>query len=227
MRFPVMIFAAGFGTRMKHLTRDRPKPLISVAGRPLIDHAIDLARGADAKVIVANLHYKADMLELHLKGSGVLTVTEHPDILDTGGGLRNALDNLGSGPVITLNSDAIWRGSNPLVQLSAKWDPDKMDGLLMTVPQARAIGYNGPGNFIRKADGTVTRGQGAVYGGVQIMKTDLLHEIDDYCFSLNRVWDLMIAKNSLYAVEYAGFWCDVGHPDGIQEAENLICSDDV
>ena len=102
-----MIFAAGFGTRMKHLTQDRPKPLVSVDGRPLIDHALDLAKDAECGPVAVNLHYLADQLELHLTGSGVTTTTEAPEILDTGGGLRNALPVLGDGPVMTLNPDAI------------------------------------------------------------------------------------------------------------------------
>ena len=227
MSFPVMIFAAGFGTRMKHLTRDKPKPMVNVAGRPLIDHAIDLAKDAGATTLVANLHYKADMLDRHLSGTGVITRVERPQILDTGGGLRNALDLLGDGPVVTLNSDAIWKGKNPLEGLAQAWDPDKMDALLMTIPLANAIGYQGEGNFVISPTGTATRGPGAVYSGAQIIKPDLLHDIADNVFSLNRIWDMMIEKNSLYAIEYNGFWCDVGHPEGIDLAENLLRSNDV
>ena len=227
MSFPVMIFAAGFGTRMKHLTRDKPKPMVKVAGRPLIDHAIDLAKNAGATKLVANLHYKADVLERYLAGTGVMARVERPQILDTGGGLRNALDLLGDGPVITLNSDAIWKGDNPLADLTHAWEPDKMDALLMTVPLANAIGYQGEGNFVISPTGTATRGPGAVYSGAQIIKPDLLHDITDDVFSLNRVWDMMIEKNSLYALEYNGFWCDVGHPEGIDLAENLLRFNDV
>ena len=227
MQHPVMIFAAGFGTRMKHLTKDRPKPMIEVSGRPLIDHAIDLARDLPATEVVANLHYKANVLQRHLMGTGVKTILESPDILDTGGGLRNALPDLQAGTTMTLNSDAIWKGPNPLKVLQTAWQPDKMDALLMSVPLARAVGYEGSGNFLRAADGTVTRGDGLVYGGAQITKTDLLHDIDEMSFSLNRIWDLMIARKRLYTIEYEGFWCDVGHPDGIALAENLLGSGDV
>lgn len=227
MQFPIMIFAAGFGTRMKHLTQDKPKPMVSVAGRPLIDHAIDLAQSAGAARIVTNLHYKAEVLEQHLAGTGVHTIVERPQILDTGGGLRNALPCLGTGPVMTLNSDAIWKGPNPLRQLAAAWQAEKMDALLMTIPISRALGYAGDGNFIRDADGSVTRGPGVVYSGAQIMKTDLLYRIDQPAFSLNRVWDEMIARKSLYSIEYDGYWCDVGHPEGIGQAEELLGRKDV
>ena len=227
MQFPLMIFAAGFGTRMKHLTENMPKPMVPVAGKPLIDHAIYLAREAQAKPIVANLHYKADILDLHLSGSCVQTIIEHPHILDTGGGLRNALPILGHGPVMTLNSDAIWKGGNPLQQLAAAWQPEEMDALLMTIPLARTRGYTGKGNFIKRVDGTAARGPDVVYCGAQIMKTDLLHDVDEGCFSLNLIWDKMIAQNRLYTTEYDGYWCDVGHPDGITEAEKLLGYDAV
>lgn len=227
MQHPVMIFAAGFGTRMKPLTKDRPKPMIEVAGRPLIDHAIDLAQDLPAPKVVTNLHYKANILERHLHGSGVTTILEKPDILDTGGGLRNALPILGTDPVITLNSDAIWKGPNPLKQLAQAWNPDKMDALLMCVPISRAIGYEGQGNFLPDRQGRVMRGDGIVYCGAQITKTDLLNGVDSPVFSLNRVWDMMIEQNSLYAMEYHGYWCDVGHPEGIKYAEDLIARDNV
>lgn len=222
MSWSVMIFAAGFGTRMKHLTQDRPKPLIEVNGTPLIDHALALANDLPAQHIVANLHYKPEALAQHLSEHGVETILEDPEILDTGGGLRNALPVLGENPVITLNSDAIWCGANPLTELVAAWNPDKMDGLLMCVPKPLAAGYNGPGNFVRSADGRIVRGPGLIYGGAQIIKTDLLHTISENAFSLNTLWDIMINKNSLYAVEYGSDWCDVGHPEGVDLAEKLL-----
>jgi MurNAc alpha-1-phosphate uridylyltransferase len=217
-----MIFAAGFGTRMKQLTKDRPKPLIPVAGRPLIDHALHLAEALPADRIVVNLHYKAEMLEHHLTGRPVRTVREEPQILDTGGGLRNALPLLGRDAVMTLNSDAIWRGENPLQLLARHWDPERMDGLLACVPKARTVGFSGPGNFVTGSAGRITRGDGMVFGGAQIIKTDRLAEIPEDVFSLNRLWDLMITENRLYAVEYSGKWCDVGHPEGIAAAEALL-----
>lgn len=227
MRWSVMIFAAGFGTRMKHLTQDRPKPMVPVAGRPLIDYALDIALTLPAAQIVANLHYKPESLQAHLSGHDVRTVLEAPEILDTGGGLRNALPALGANTVMTLNSDVIWHGANPLGQLAAAWDPQLMDGLLMCVPIGKTVGYYGSGNFIIDDAGQITRGDGVVYGGAQIIKTERLNDIKEEVFSLNLLWDILIAKNSLYAIEYDGSWCDVGHPEGIFTAENLLGSADV
>ncbi|MFK7744990.1 MAG: nucleotidyltransferase family protein [Roseobacter sp.] len=222
MRWSVMIFAAGFGTRMKHLTRDKPKPLVEVNGAPLIDHALGLTTDLPAAKVVANLHYKPDALRAHLHAQGVHTLLETPEILDTGGGLRNALPVLGASPVMTLNSDAIWCGRNPLKALATAWDPDKMDGLLMCIPPKKAVGYNGPGNFVIDTAGRITRGPGAVYGGAQIIKTDRLREIGSNVFSLNVLWDMLIAESRLYAVEYGDAWCDVGHPDGVAQATKLL-----
>lgn len=220
-----MLFAAGFGTRMKHLTADQPKPMIKVAGRPLIDYALDLARDIGPPTIVANLHYRPEPLLAHLAANGVQTVLEEPDILETGGGLRNALPLLGQGPVITMNTDAIWRGPNPLRHLLDAWDPSKMDALLVGIPPAQALEHSGTGDFIIAPDGQLTRGAGVIYGGVQIIKTDLLAAVAQDAFSLNLVWDKMLENNSLFGLTYPGKWCDVGHPDGITTAEALLVSD--
>ncbi|MEZ5686732.1 MAG: NTP transferase domain-containing protein, partial [Paracoccaceae bacterium] len=130
----LMLFAAGFGTRMGALTRHRPKPLIEVAGRPLLDHALDLARGAGVTRIVANTHYLGDQVRHHLAGTGVEISDETEEILETGGGLRKALPLLGAGPVFTLNTDAVWTGENVITRLSQLWDPARMDALLALIP---------------------------------------------------------------------------------------------
>ncbi|WP_299563309.1 nucleotidyltransferase family protein [uncultured Sulfitobacter sp.] len=219
------MFAAGFGTRMLHLTADRPKPMVEVAGRPLIGHALNLAAETDPPIIVANLHYLPEQLEAYLQPRGVKTLRETPNILDTGGGLRNALSLLGTNPVMTMNTDAIWSGPNPLALLHAAWRPDRMDALLMGVPVARALEHDGQGDFSIAQDGRLRRGPGLVYGGVQIIKTALLHEIAERSFSLNLIWDKMLAKGSLFGLSYPGRWCDVGHPGGIATAEELIAQD--
>lgn len=218
----VMLFAAGFGTRMGALTADRPKPLIEVAGKPLIDHALDLIRGYGACRIVANLHYKPDMLKRHLSGSGVQLSYESPDILETGGGLRAALPLLGEGPHFTMNTDAVWRGPNPLSLLAEQWQPEAMDALLLCVPPALAVGHGGKGDFLLSDTGRIARGPGLIYSGVQIIKPDLLHSIEDRAFSLNLLWDRMLTQGRLFGAEYPGQWCDVGHPGGIALAENML-----
>ncbi len=218
----VMLFAAGFGTRMGALTKDRPKPLIEVAGRPLIDHALALVDAVHPSRVVANLHYHADQLQAHLAPKGILLSHETPEILETGGGLRAALPLLGTGPVFTMNTDAIWTGPNPLSLLQQAWDPDRMDALLMCVPIGQTIGHASAGDFTAGAEGRITRGPGLVYGGVQILKTDGLRHIAEQAFSLNLLWNQMHDGNRLFALEYPGRWCDVGRPEGIALAEGML-----
>lgn len=225
--FPLMMFAAGFGTRMKPLTKDKPKPLIKVAGRPLVDHALTLGKDAGCDPIVVNLHYKAEMLMAHLSGTGVQTVLELPDILDTGGGLRNALAILGDDPVITTNTDAVWAGPNPIPMLIQAWNPKEMDALLICVPQANAIGHSGAGDFSMSPNGRLKRGPNTIYGGIQIIKTDMLEQIEEQVFSLNLLWDRMMESERLFGMEYPGQWCDVGHPDGIKLAEDMLAKTSV
>lgn len=222
MSLPVMIFAAGFGTRMGALTQDRPKPLIKVAGRALIDHALGLVADHAPSRIVVNLHYRADQLAAHLGGRGVLLSHETPDILDTGGGLRAALPLLGDGPVLTMNSDAVWQGPNPLSNLASLLDNARMGALLLCLPPDRALGHTGPGDFTLTPDGRLSRGPDLVYSGVQVIDPACLADIPDRVFSLNRAWDRLAAEGRLFGTVYPGRWCDVGHPEGIALAEDML-----
>ncbi|MTJ04630.1 MAG: nucleotidyltransferase family protein [Sediminimonas qiaohouensis] len=223
----VMLFAAGFGTRMRPLTDDRPKPLISVAGRALIDHALDIVEDYGASRVVVNAHYMADMLAAHLSGRDVALSHETPSILDTGGGLRRAQPLLGPGPVLTMNSDAVWRGENPLRLASQAWDGAQMDALLLCLPAARATGHDGPGDFTLGANGRLMRGGDLVFTGVQVIRPEILSDIPAAAFSLNVVWDRLAHAGRLFGATYTGDWCDVGHPGGIALAERMIGGADV
>lgn len=223
--FPLMLFAAGFGTRMRALTADRPKPLISVAGRALIDHALDVAKAADVGRIVVNTHYRADQMAAHLAGRDVTISHEADRILETGGGLKAALPLLGDGPVAILNSDGIWTGPNPLQTLASAWDGARMEALLLLLPLQKTRAHGPKGDFRLDAEGRLSRGTGGedhVYIGAQILNPDRLRAIPDEVFSLNRVWDRMIAAGTAFGVLHPGDWCDVGHPEGIAEAERLL-----
>lgn len=225
-----MIFAAGFGTRMGALTANRPKPLIPVAGKALLDHALDLAAAAHASPVVVNSHYLANQIAQHLTDRNVLISEEPDEILETGGGLRKALPLLGAGPVLTLNSDAVWTGQNPLAQLAAHWDDTRMDALLLLLPARQAKGHSGTGDFILEQDGKISRAAGRpglVYLGAQIIRPDGLMTIQKPVFSLNLLWDDMIAKGRAFGLIHQGGWCDVGRPEGIVEAETLLANPDV
>lgn len=218
-----MLFAAGFGTRMGALTADRPKPMIPVAGRPLIDHALDLATGAGVARVVVNLHYRGDQIAAHLAGRDIALSWEREEILDTGGGLRQALPLLGPGAVFTLNSDAVFTGGNPLTELARGWDAGRMGALLSLLPAER-------GDFRMDDAGRLIRAPGVPgyrYLGAQIMDPAGLESVPQKVFSLNLVWDGLIAQGRAYGLVHRGGWCDVGHPAGIAEAEALIRAADV
>lgn len=220
-----MVFAAGFGTRMGALTRTTPKPLLEVAGRPLLDHALaHLARGGIRRVVV-NAHYLAEQIIAHLAGrAGVTVVHETPEILETGGGLRNALRLLGPGPVVTLNPDGWFRTPDPLRALLSGWD-GSAEALLLLVPKARALAHSGPGDFDLDADGRLVRRKGEeapfVYTGLQVIRPDGLHQVQEKAFSLNVLWDDMIARGTAGGVVLDADWVDVGTPQGLALAREL------
>lgn len=205
-----MIFAAGFGTRMGSLTKDTPKPLLQVHGRPMIDHCIDLLRDARITHLVANTHYLPDALEAHLEKRGVITLREET-ILETGGGLKAALPFLKDGPIVTMNPDAFWEGPNPVKLLGDAWRPD-MTGLLLLCDcghQADDFGLE---------HGEIRRNGRFRFTGLQAIRPDQLSEIDDQVFSLNRYWDLIMKTSSLNGVVYSGKWTDIGTKEALRAA---------
>jgi len=224
----LMLYAAGFGTRMGALTADRPKPLIEVAGRPLIDHALALV--PPGLRVVVNTHYRAEQIAAHVAGRGLL-LSHEPELLDTGGGLRAALPLLAADPVYTLNTDAAWTGPNPLETLAAAWDATRMDALLLVLPIARATGHKGAGDFAIAADGALSRGPSfvpaVVHTGAQILSPRLLEAVPDRIFSSNRLWDAAMARGRLFGVIHPGGWCDVGQPESLPLAEALLAAADV
>ncbi|MCY4301246.1 MAG: nucleotidyltransferase family protein [Aestuariivita sp.] len=222
MSFPAMIFAAGFGTRMRPITHDTPKPLVKVAGKPLIDYGLDRLAEAGISHIVANAHHLSDQIKNHLVPKGITINLEHPKILETGGGLKAALPKLGATTVLTLNSDVIWIGPNPIALLIDDWRPSKMDALLMCIPFVQARGHTGRGDFSINPDGSALRNGTHIYTGVQIIKTQEVSKNPLEIFSINQTWDAIAKSGSLFARDYPGIWCDVGHPEGIEIAEQIL-----
>lgn len=226
MTLPLMVFAAGKGTRMAPLTDVTPKPLIRVGGQTLLDRALDLGRQAGVGQVVVNIHHLGGQIRDHLAGRDIAISDESGLLLETGGGLRKALPLLGTGsvitgPVITMNPDVVWTGANPVAALLNAWDA-RMDALLMLVPIARTHGRHGGGDFSLDPDQRLIRRGDLVYGGAQIIRPERLTEIGDQVFSLNRLWDLMIAEGRAYGLIHGGEWCDLGRPDCIPLAERLL-----
>lgn len=222
----LMLFAAGFGIRMGALTATRPKPLIEVADRPLIDHALAQAEGQRIDRIVVNVHYLANQIVAHLADRPAIRISdESAEILETGGGLRAALPLLGAGPVFVMNTDGVWTGQNPLAQLAAAWDPARMEVLLLLLPAAQFTGHQGTGDFVMDADGRLQRARGRpglTYIGAHVTCTDRLDRIPGKAFSLNLLWDDAIARGRAFGLIHQGGCADVGRPEGIAEAERLL-----
>jgi MurNAc alpha-1-phosphate uridylyltransferase len=226
------VLAAGKGERMRPLTADRPKPLVSVYGKPLIDHVLDRLADAGITRAIVNVHYLADQIEEHLarrKKPHIAISDERDELLDTGGGVLKALKKLGHGPFLIHNSDSIWiegMGSN-LERLLGSWDEGAMDGLLLVAPVATSIGYDGPGDFQMDTTGRLTRQSGArlapfVFAGVSIAHPRLFDGAPQGRFSLNKVWNRAIESGRLYGLRLEGIWMHVGTPEAIADAEKTI-----
>jgi len=215
-----MVFAAGFGTRMKALTRHSPKPMLDVAGKPLLDHALDHVFAAGLKKAVVNTHYLAPVIKAHLSDWPGVDVLHEADILETGGGLRNALPVLGLGPVVTMNPDSVFLGPNPVVSLLESDETAK--ALLLLVEKHNAPGYTGNGDFNLRPNGRITRRRGAIadyiYTGVQIIDPEGIESVAERQFSLNVFWDDLLANDAVHGILYPGRWIDVGTPDGLARA---------
>ena len=218
---PILLFAAGLGTRMGALTEDRPKPLVEVAGRALIDHALAFADLPQVGPRVVNVHYRAAQMRAHLEARGVAISDETGHLLETGGGLKAAAPLLGGSPVLTMNTDAVWNGPNPIPALLAAWRPE-MEALLLVVPRARAHAHRGKGDFRLDESGRLHRAPEHVYTGLQMIALDRLEEVEAQVFSMNEYWNRMAARGGLYGLLYEGRWCDVGHPEALAEAEAML-----
>jgi MurNAc alpha-1-phosphate uridylyltransferase len=229
-----MVLAAGLGKRMRPLTATRPKPLVEVAGKALIDHCFDRLRAAGVKKAVVNVHYLADRLEAHLskkvQGIEIIVSDERAQLLETGGGLVQAVPMIDADPFLVVNSDNLWIDGpvDSLRLLASAWDEAGMDALLLLVPLARAHCHKGQGDFHMAADGRLRRRRKGgvapfVFTGIQMVSKRLLAgEVPEGPFSTNLLWDRAIEAGRLYGVVHQGLWFDVGAPANIRKAEELL-----
>ena len=229
-----MVLAAGLGTRMRPLTDARPKPLVEVAGKALLDHVLDKLAGAGVTTAVVNVHYFADQIERHLatrRAPRIVFSDERPRLLGTGGGVANALPRLGGAPFFHVNSDTLWLdGVAPNLQrLAEAFDPHTMDALLLLAPVSTSIGYAGRGDFTMAADGRLTRRSERdvaplVYAGAAILRPKLFKDAPDGAFSLTMLFDRAAAAGRLHGLRMEGVWMHVGTPGAIKEAEAAIAA---
>ena len=226
-----MVLAAGLGKRMRPLTASQPKPLVRVAGKPLIDHALDRVAEAGIAKAVVNVHYLADALEAHVTARAAPMVAvsdEREQLLETGGGMVRALPLLPD-PFFCINSDNIWLDGPKDVfhDLSDAWNAARMDALLALVPHRGAHNFRGKGDFNLDATGRISRRRSGriapfIYTGIQLVIHRLLREAPDGPFSTNVLWDRAIEEGRLYGIAFTGQWFEVGTPAAIPATEAAL-----
>ena len=230
-----MVLAAGLGKRMRPLTATRPKPLVEVAGRTLLDRALDRVEAAGIGTAVVNAHYFADQIEAAVAARpGTLEIRvsdERAQLLETGGGVVKALPLIDADPFFVVNADNMWidGSADTLRLLAQRWDAATMDALLLLVPLARATGYEGRGDFHLDPDGVVTpRGEVRVapfvYSGIQLISKRLFDGETPEPFSVWRQWNRAMAENRLYGAVHQGLWFHVGTPASVGETEGLLAT---
>ena len=228
-----MIMAAGLGKRMRPLTATKPKPLIEVGGKALLDHVLEKLRTAGVGKVVVNVHYLADALEAHLAtrphGLEVVISDERSLLLETGGGLVKAAPLIDCDPFLALNSDNLWIDgpADTLKLLASHWDDKKMDALLLLVPLARAQNHRGIGDFHMDRQGRLRRRDKSrvapfVFTGIQILSKRLLRDAPTGPFSTNVLWNRAIAEGRCFGAVHQGLWFDVGTPRSIKLTEATL-----
>jgi MurNAc alpha-1-phosphate uridylyltransferase len=225
-----MALAAGLGTRMRPLTDDRPKALVEVGGKVLLDWALDRFEAAGVRRTIINVHHFADAMQTHIKAhpraAGLTVSDERAEVLETGGGVVKALPLLGADPVFISNIDAIWVDGpeTELDRMQAAWDAERMDVLLLLAPLEATLGFDGAGDFFLGADGRIAwRGEAArapfAYAGVQIMKPAILADRPVARFSMVEVWRDLVPKGRVFGLPMQSFWMHVGDPAAVRAAE--------
>ena len=230
-----MVLAAGLGTRLRPLTDTMPKPLVRVAGKPMIDYGLDALAEAGVSRAVVNVHHFAEQMEAHLQAYPrleILISDERAALMNSGGGLKKGLALLDPGIVYVMNADLFWIGERVgeqtnLQRLAGLFDPERMDMALLCVPLERTTGHNGKKDFQLDPDGRLSRYRESgdhpvVYAGAIVMHSSLLDDAPDDAFNLNIYFDRAIAKGRLYGLVMDGEWITVGTPDALPQAEAVI-----
>lgn len=226
-----MVLAAGMGKRMRPLTATQPKPMVRVAGKPLIDHALDRLAASGIARAVVNVHYLPENLEAHLRdrrAPQIIISDERELLLETGGGLVKAQGHLPD-PFFCLNSDNVWLDGprDCFADLSAIWDAKRMDALLLMVPHKSAHNFRGLGDFNLDPAGRVSRRTEArlapfIFSGIQLVSKRLLRDAPEGPFSTNLLWSRAIEEGRLFGIPFTGQWFEVGTPDAIAPTEAML-----
>ncbi|WP_234187694.1 nucleotidyltransferase family protein [Shinella sp. NM-101] len=230
-----MVLAAGLGTRLRPVTDTMPKPLVPIAGKPMIDYGLDALAEAGVKRAVVNVHHFADQMRAHLAGRAApqIVLSDETDrLMNSGGGLARGLKLLGREPVLVMNADLFWIGEKPgqktnLQRLADGFDPEAMDMLMLCVKLEDTTGHDGKKDFSLDAEGRLSRyrdgsGTPVVYAGALALMPGLLDDAPDDAFNLNIYFDRAIGKGRLFGIMLEGHWITVGTPEAIGAAEAVI-----
>lgn len=227
-----MVLAAGLGLRMRPLTIDRPKPLLPIARKPMIEHVLDALAAGGVEMAVVNVHYLANQVERALKSRtrpSIVISDEREELLDTGGGVAKALPKLGDAPFFVCNSDSlcIAGAGNNFSRMAGLWDDERMDCLMLLAPAATSVGYDGPGDFAMAPDGVLRRRKEReivpfAFTGTSLASPRLFRDAPAGAFSLNLLWDRAIEAGRLYGLRLDGLWMHVGTPDALARAERAL-----
>lgn len=218
-----MVLAAGMGTRLRPLTNNTPKPLLKLGDKTMLDHALDAAADAGITRAVVNTHYLGEQIAAHVKARTrpQIVISPEENILETGGGIKNALSLLGTEVFFTLNADVMWRdlpGDVPaLRRMMDFWNPDVMDTLLLLAPRERAVGFDGPGDYFMAADSALTfRGAQSsapyLFAGAAIVKAAQFENYPDKNFSQKKLWDIQEKSGRLFGIAHSGDWYHCSTP---------------
>jgi len=226
-----MVLAAGLGKRLRPITDTVPKPLVSIAGRTLIDRGLDALAEAGVTRAVVNIHHLGEQVARHLAGRRTPTILvsdERERLLDSAGGIVKALPLLGGSPFFILNADTFWidTGGSNLARLGRTWDPSRMDILLLVTDPAATTGHDGGTDFLLDAEGRLSRARGnpdgVIYAGAAIVDPALFAGASAEPHSLNRYFDIAIGRGRLFGHRLEGHWITVGTPDAIPLAEAAV-----
>ena len=228
-----MVLAAGLGTRLRPVTDTLPKPLVEVAGRTLLDHALDRLAAAGVEHVVVNTHYLAAKIAARLARRTAppsIEISEEPQLLDTGGGVAKALAALGEA-FFVVNADVFWRdGREPaLLRLARSFDAGSSDAVLLLHPTLTAIGYDGGGDYRLGPAGTPQRRREPeaaplLFAGVQLLHRRLFDAWPERVFSLVRLYDRAESAGRLRAVVHDGEWYHIGTPAGLAATRERLAS---
>jgi N-acetyl-alpha-D-muramate 1-phosphate uridylyltransferase len=227
-----MVFAAGLGTRMQPITEKMPKPLVEVGGKAMIDHMLDRFAEAGVGLCVVNVHHHADQLEAHLahrKTPKIIISDERAKLLDQGGGIRKALPHFGNEPFFLCNTDSLWLEGpqSNVARMAQRWDPERMDILLLVAATAISVGIDWPGDFTMDSVGRLVKREERqvapfAYAGVGIIKPELFANRKEEVFRLAPIFFDAAARGRLYGHRLDGLWCHVGTPEAIADTERFI-----